>query len=370
MDVSVYDSAGNIVASIVNDKGEDIGSSIISGIDDDGQKIIVLPNEAGYSIAITGREDDHVNYGISEYSAMAGEFTRDVNYFDVEIKKGEVLTGSIPSYTLSEIKNDTINGSTVEYTLLDNDGNKIDSDSDLHGEEVSNAYCNVNAIPSNNEWGVVSGAGLHQYGQYALVEAVARDGYEFIGWEQNGTIVSNESEYRLRVTEDVDLTAVFKEKASEENPVHTITFDANGGKVAPVSSTTKEDGTLEALPTPSRNGFAFVGWFDADGNEIVEGYVFEEDTTIYARWKKIEATLTPTSNSTTTISPKKANATTNNTPTSVNTTSSSANTGNIKSGSNPKTGDDNNPVIWFFALIISCGFIILLTRIRRQRDIV
>ena len=67
---------------------------------------------------------------------------------------------------------------------------------------------------------------------------------------------------------------------------YTVTFDANGGTVTPGSATTDTDGKLDSLPTPTRDGFTFVGWFTAaeDGISVSLDTVYTEDTTIYAHW--------------------------------------------------------------------------------------
>lgn len=45
-------------------------------------------------------------------------------------------------------------------------------------------------------------------------------------------------------------------------------------------------GTLASLPTPSRTGYTFKGWFTAQsgGTKITTSTVFEDDTTVYAQW--------------------------------------------------------------------------------------
>ena len=45
-------------------------------------------------------------------------------------------------------------------------------------------------------------------------------------------------------------------------------------------------GTLAFLPTPSRTGYTFKGWFTAQsgGTKITTSTVFEDDTTVYAQW--------------------------------------------------------------------------------------
>ena len=68
---------------------------------------------------------------------------------------------------------------------------------------------------------------------------------------------------------------------------YTVTFDANGGSVSTASTTTK-DGKLESLPTPTYDGYDFLGWYtQKDGGEkVTTDTVFTKDTTIYAHWQK------------------------------------------------------------------------------------
>lgn len=68
---------------------------------------------------------------------------------------------------------------------------------------------------------------------------------------------------------------------------YTITFDANGGSVTPVSSVTGTDGKLTSLPTPTRSGsYSFDGWYTAasGGTKVTTNTVFTKNRTVYAHW--------------------------------------------------------------------------------------
>ena len=67
---------------------------------------------------------------------------------------------------------------------------------------------------------------------------------------------------------------------------YTITFDPNGGYVSPESMVTAASGKLPSLPTPTRSGYSFVGWFTEPegGSSVSTNTVFNGDTTIYAHW--------------------------------------------------------------------------------------
>lgn len=85
----------------------------------------------------------------------------------------------------------------------------------------------------------------------------------------------------------VDTSEDKQEARLVKKTTHTITFDANGGVVNPASAETEADGTLSVLPTPTYDGFTFVGWFTAleQGVKVDTKHQFTQDVTIYAHWE-------------------------------------------------------------------------------------
>jgi len=65
---------------------------------------------------------------------------------------------------------------------------------------------------------------------------------------------------------------------------YTVTFDANEGTVTPVTATTGTYGKLTSLPTPTRAGYAFKGWYLVGGTPVTTDTVFTENTTVIAQW--------------------------------------------------------------------------------------
>lgn len=82
---------------------------------------------------------------------------------------------------------------------------------------------------------------------------------------------------------DIDNFAV-----GAEAPAHTVTFDANGGSVTPTSAETGTDGKLATLPTPTRSGYSFDGWYTMKegGTKVDTNTVFTAAATIYAHWSR------------------------------------------------------------------------------------
>lgn len=82
----------------------------------------------------------------------------------------------------------------------------------------------------------------------------------------------------------------------------TITWDPNGGTVNPTSQKILYGSAIGTLPTPTRSGYTFVGWFTvaarSGGTQIISTSIMTSDITYYARWNRPPnapvVTITPT----------------------------------------------------------------------------
>lgn len=71
---------------------------------------------------------------------------------------------------------------------------------------------------------------------------------------------------------------------------YTITFDPAGGTLpegVANTATTNADGKLASLPTPTREGYTFDGWYRTkqNGPKVTTEFTFTENITLYAHWK-------------------------------------------------------------------------------------
>ena len=120
-----------------------------------------------------------------------------------------------------------------------------------------------------------------RYGSKASQPAnPTRAGHPFQGWY---TARSGGSKYDFgtAVTGDVTLYAHWSVNS------YTLTFDGNGGKPSEASRTVAYGGQYGSLPTATRTGYAFQGWYTArDGGTKVSPSTTmgAADTTLYARW--------------------------------------------------------------------------------------
>ena len=91
---------------------------------------------------------------------------------------------------------------------------------------------------------------------------------------------------RLLVAQNEDLkeaeTVYVKYKANE----YTLYFNADGGKCDTASKKVTFDAKVGTLPTPTKEGQVFLGWFDANDNQYTADTVYRVagDTTVTAKW--------------------------------------------------------------------------------------
>lgn len=85
-----------------------------------------------------------------------------------------------------------------------------------------------------------------------------------------------------------EISAIYNEGNDDPTVYHVVTFNANGG--AAVSSRRVEDGAaVGTLPTATKNGAEFLGWFTAatGGTQVTATRTITEDVTFYAHWREI-----------------------------------------------------------------------------------
>ena len=111
-----------------------------------------------------------------------------------------------------------------------------------------------------------------------------RTGYTFTGWTgSNGTTASTSVSIPSGSTGNKSYTANWKINT------YTLTYNANGGSVTPTSKTLTYGSQYGTLPTPTRTGYTFNGWYTAaSGGTKVSSTttIGASNTTIYAHWTK------------------------------------------------------------------------------------
>lgn len=157
--------------------------------------------------------------------------------------------------------------------------------------------CGIGYNESNSKFENCYFAGSWQSYGYSLFHGISSGGSEtschygtdfqmklqstYVGWD-----------FEDVWTIDPDINDGYPYLRCEKNPNRTrftITFHPNGGEVSPLTKTlTKDDTTYGELPTPTRDGYTFKGWYTATeyGTRIKDITKFEQkrNQTLYAVW--------------------------------------------------------------------------------------
>ena len=100
--------------------------------------------------------------------------------------------------------------------------------------------------------------------------------------------------YRITATNDCgtyDVINYFFNAVTEVPTFFTVTFDANGGQCDTTSLEIISGEKVSALPTPVREGFDFLGWFDENGGEFTAETAVTADITVTAKWEVAQPPL-------------------------------------------------------------------------------
>ncbi len=175
-------------------------------------------------------------------------------------------------------------------------------------DSASNVYISTCTKASNQIWKVVkptytvtfnanggtcsTASKTVTYGStYGTLPTPTRTGYTFSGWytaASGGTKITADTK--------VSITAAQTLYAQWSANSYTVTFNANGGTCSTASKSVTYGSTYGTLPTPTRTGYTFSGWYTAASG----GTKITADTkvsitaaqTLYAQWSTNQYTVT------------------------------------------------------------------------------
>ena len=142
----------------------------------------------------------------------------------------------------------------------------------------------------------------YTYGGTVTLKALSRTGYIFGGWYTNSAFYGSPvTEISATDTDNKTFYALWTANT------YTVSFDANGGDVTPDSMTVTYNGNYSGLPTLTRTGYTFNGWFTAaEGGQQVTASTkvqITADQTLYAHWTVKSYTITFNTNGGSEIAP-------------------------------------------------------------------
>nr|MBQ8252351.1 BspA family leucine-rich repeat surface protein [Lachnospiraceae bacterium] len=189
VDVYVYQDK-NLVGLIKNDVSQQIENGVITMMDDNGQKIIVLPGDSEYKLLCKATDNGKMTITTSCYEQAESLPASVVSYYELPLQTGVTYE----AFT-----------TTSGFTLEDASGKDIIPSVVQTGEDVK--FYKVGLSVEGN--GEVTGVNTYAIGEFAKVTAHPSENEKFLGWYENENFVSEEEEYRFCVKTDTNLVAKF-----------------------------------------------------------------------------------------------------------------------------------------------------------------
>ncbi len=93
--------------------------------------------------------------------------------------------------------------------------------------------------------------------------------------------------YRITAENDFGKQTVLEQEflvVSALTTIYTVTFDAGEGECDTASLKVATGTAISPLPTATREGYVFGGWFDESGNEVTASTAVTADMTLTAKW--------------------------------------------------------------------------------------
>jgi uncharacterized repeat protein (TIGR02543 family) len=181
----------------------------------------------------------------------------------------------------------------------------------LTGNIIMHAHWQDTTLPlytitfNSQEGSAVEAVTANAEAQIAEPNNPSRDGYTFLGWfsAASGGILY---QWPHVLTGNITMYAQWQDTTL---PQYTITFNSQGG--AATAPITADTGTQVVEPgNPSRDGYAFQGWFNAaSGGTLYQWpHALTRNITMYAQWQAVQYTITFNSHEGSAVPPVTANA--------------------------------------------------------------
>ena len=154
------------------------------------------------------------------------------------------------------------------------------------GQTVRITFSANGGSVSPDYWNCVVGTAVEAF------PTPTRPGYTFNGWwtaRTGGTQVASIASVTSAQTFYAHWTGNGEVDLGDGS--FTVTFNPNGGSVTPTSRTVAGGAAVGTLPTPTRTGYRFLGWFTAasGGVEVSAATRVTAKVTYYAHWQPIYA---------------------------------------------------------------------------------
>ena len=143
-------------------------------------------------------------------------------------------------------------------------------------------------VSFESEFGTAPEAKTVNKGEIVELPNLGTDGdYTFVGWIMKGSKGTDPFIGEYTAEENITFTAVWEAPSTPIIEMVDVTFDMNGHGDS-VTKQTEKGKPITLIDDPTAEGYTFKGWtYDKEGKQAFDAKKNEDqDTTLYAQWKK------------------------------------------------------------------------------------
>ncbi len=239
---------------------------------------------------------------VEKTSAINYELDGGVNPQDApaEYKEGEELVLPIPTKERFEFLGWSLEEGSTDYVTSISASQTGDVTVYANWKENEKQEDKVSKINYELDGGVNPQDAPAEYkeGEGVTLPNPTKEGFEFLGWSLEKGSTSYVTEISNTQTGDVTVYANWKENEKQEDKVSKINYELDGGVNPQDAPTEYKEGEGANLPTPTKEGFEFLGWSLEEGSaSYVTSITASQtgDVTVYANWEKKDTPVIGTS---------------------------------------------------------------------------
>lgn len=217
----------------------------------------------------------------------------------------DIDTGVISSKTIREYGGSSDYSPSIDVSGLSG-LHYIGIDTYVNAYNMGDAYvsvtCTISLVEANYTVTLNKGAGISAVspaasnsvtpGNSITIDATVSNGYTWKNWTGSATLTNKKN----TITPSGNASYTANATAN----TYTLTFNANGGTTSIASKSVTYNSAYGTLPTPTRTGYTFNGWYTAasGGTKKTSSSTYSTigNSTLYAQWSPITYTIAFNSN--------------------------------------------------------------------------
>ena len=283
-------SSDYLEAHITNNGGDTIPPSVLELTTNDGQTLIAkftdpIPNGGQTGASSIEGSDANTRFTKAElYETVTVTFnmsshgTQIIN--PITIKKGTSVT--LPQPTDPDYD---FGGWFTDESLTTSFNGTAATSMTVYAKWTKKEKVTVSF---ESEFGTAPEAVTVNKGEIVELPNLGTDGdYTFVGWIMKGSEGTNPFIGEYTAKENITFTAVWEAPSTPIIEMVDVTFDMNGHGDS-VTKQTEKGKPITLIDDPTAEGYTFKGWtYDKEGKQAFDAKKnADQDTTLYAQWKK------------------------------------------------------------------------------------